>query len=661
MKSMSLRTRILLPIITLIILGMVISTALSTNSTVNIIHTMVNHELETITQSLATQVSAWIIDLRADLKNQCSVRLIQDFTQQNDGDPVQTQQVNQYLKAFIERYSVYDSMTLINANGIVIAHPNPKVVGLDLSTREYFQQAMQGNGTISNVMKSKVSGEPVFVIVEPVVKNGQRIGVLTSAIELSKFAAEFIDPIKIGQKGFAYMADNSGAVLAHPDPAKILDDSLSDYAWGREIRSRKNGLMTYTADGVEKVVSFRTDPTTGWVIAAGASTDDMFRDVDDLVVHNAILGGAVVLVLIGVIILLVRPIVQVLNEGVNFARQIQAGDLSGRLRLERGDEIGQLGNALDNMADSLSERARLAEAIAEGDLTCEVTLASDKDVLGRALSNMTDHLNNILGQINGASEQIDAGSGQVSDTSQDLSQGATEQASAIEEIGASLNELSSRTQNNADNAVTASQLATTARNAAHDGSTHMQQMVKAMQEINESGQNISKIIKTIDEIAFQTNLLALNAAVEAARAGQQGKGFAVVAEEVRNLAARSAKAASETAELIEGSVKKGENGTEIANSTARALEEVVSGIGKTADLVHEIATSSREQAEGLAQINNGISQIDQVTQRNTAVAEESAAAAEELSSQSDHMRQLLMQFHLRAKQGVTVGQIPYEI
>ncbi len=345
--------------------------------------------------------------------------------------------------------------------------------------------------------------------------------------------------------------------------------------------------------------------------------------------------------------LLIKTITKPIIRGVALAREIALGDFSQRLNMNRADEIGQLGKALDNMADNLLRNAEAAQQIAAGNLNVEVQISSEKDHLGMALHEMVDNLNDLLAQVQTAGEQIASGSAQVADSSQSLSQGATEQASSLEEISSSVQELSNQTGFNAENSTQANLLSAKAKDSALSGNQQMEAMILAMAEINASSQNINKIIKVIDEIAFQTNLLALNAAVEAARAGQHGKGFAVVAEEVRNLAARSAKAAGETAEMIEASVAKAGDGVAIAENTAKSLEAIVADITKVNDLIGEISVATNEQAQGVSQINIGLGQVDQVTQQNTASAEQSAAAAEELSSQAEQMRQLLMRFSLR--------------
>lgn len=299
----------------------------------------------------------------------------------------------------------------------------------------------------------------------------------------------------------------------------------------------------------------------------------------------------------------------------------------------------------------IDEVADILEHIARGDMTVNIIseYKGDFTKLKDSINKSIVSFNDVLTEIDTAATQVALGSRQVSDGSQTISQGATEQAAEIDQLTSTITEIASQASQNAHSANNANELVKAFKSDALAGNSQMEKMQKAMEEIKAASESISKIIKVIDDIAFQTNILALNAAVEAARAGMYGKGFAVVASEVRNLAARSAQAAKETTDLIENSILIVGSGTKIADQTAVALQSIVSGVDKAAELVAQIAVASNEQVIGITQINNSVDEMMRVVQTNSATSQETAAASEELSNQAEMLREMVSDFQLKGK------------
>ncbi|MBN2561404.1 MAG: methyl-accepting chemotaxis protein [Phycisphaerae bacterium] len=321
----------------------------------------------------------------------------------------------------------------------------------------------------------------------------------------------------------------------------------------------------------------------------------------------------------------------------------KAQDLN-RQRTTVGSEVLALTQETSNAGmtetDKIAQEASASLSVASTTMIVGLAVAV---VIGCLLAffitrGITKPLNRIITGMNEGADQVNDAAGQVSTASQQLAEGASEQASSLEETSSALEQMAAMTRTNAENAKQANNLSGQARNAAQSGDKTMHKLNEAMTGINESSGKISKIIKVIEEIAFQTNLLALNAAVEAARAGEHGKGFAVVADEVRNLAQRAAQAARETTGLIEDSVNKAKEGTEVAGEVGKALGAIVGDVTKVTDLIDGITKASEEQAQGVDQVNTAVGQMDKVTQQNAAGAEESASAAEEMAAQAQAVK-----------------------
>jgi len=502
----------------------------------------------------------------------------------------------------------------------------------------------------------------------PITVNGKFLGVAGADYDL-----EFVQKISkqvskelFNDQGEVAIISEQGLLVAESKQPELIGDQFKKIAgenWDESMKAIKEGRSMAGIDSGTGMVTVLAPINLGrtgkpWSIMLKVHKDIVLASVHKLEqemsaesTKNTIwqIGVGIGISVLAMIALWIsaRSLATPIRKAADLAQAIQEGDLSQRLRHESSDEVGELSIALDSMADSLQGQVTLAERISQGDLDLDVRLASNRDQLGLALQRMVNTLNKLVSELQNGAEQISGNAGQVSALSQDLSSGATESASAITEISATMTQMAAQTKMSAENAQRANHLSVAAEQSAHGGNALMEDLMVAMQEIDRSGKDITNIIKAIDEIATQTNLLALNAAIEAARAGQHGRGFAVVADEVRNLAARSAEAAKRTASLIAESSQRTVKGMELADKTASALGDIVTGAAEVSSLVADIASASSEQASGIEQVSLGISQIDEITHQNSANSENCSAAAQELTSQAEQLNHLVRQFKVK--------------
>jgi methyl-accepting chemotaxis protein len=340
----------------------------------------------------------------------------------------------------------------------------------------------------------------------------------------------------------------------------------------------------------------------------------------------------------------------------------ESGDLALRSTIKSKDEIGSTATAFNILLDSIQKVIAEVNAVignmAQGDLTSRVT-GDHKGDLSRLKTDTNESLemlSGIIAEVLASSEQVKIGAVQLSASSQSLASGTTEQAASLEEASSAMSEIDARTRANSENALSALQLTEQTTAVVKKANAQMHEMLNSINEINNSSADVSKIIRTIDEIAFQTNLLALNAAVEAARAGKYGKGFAVVAEEVRNLAARSALAAKNSTGLIENSGKEVEKGVANAGKAAAVLVEINEFAKKVNAMVQSISEASKQQTLGIDEINRGLAQVNKVVQDNSSISEETASASDELSAQANRLQELMAHFKLRSQHQDQSGQ-----
>lgn len=596
--KLRLRGQILLPILCVVVVGVASLQLFSYWESAQVIEDQIISSISRDQTAATRAIDDWVKSMSGNLANWSrDARFIKAL----DGDPEAIKSVTTFAEDGLKDFPWYEGLALVGADGRVVAASPSNYATLDVSDRTYFRTAMSGGLGRSKALKSRATGNPIFVASAPIRDRAGTVrGVLFAVIRISDLYDLILAPIKIGQNGYAFVIDQEGLIVGHPNKKFIMDLNVSKSDYGKVMLSQRNGTYKYYFDKQKqwKAMAFGEATEAGWLIAVTAPLGELMAPLD--FVRNTSIVGTIltILAVVLVVVFIVNRITRSIQASVKVLGAVAEGHLDISISendVRRGDEIGDISRALKQTVSNLIATAT---------------------------------------SIRNATEEVASGSEELSSTSENLAEGANAQAANIEEVSSSIEEMSGSIRQNAQNASQTQQIALQAANNAEVGGHAVSKTVEAMKEIAEK-------ISVVEDIARQTNLLALNAAIEAARAGEHGKGFAVVAAEVRKLAEHSGVAASEISELSATSV-------DIADQAGDMLEQIIPDIKRTAELIDEIAAASNEQDSGSQQINRAVQQLDTVIQSNASASEEMSSTSQQLANQSDVLRTVVgfFKFHL---------------
>lgn len=670
----NLKAQLLLPTLLIIIVGMGTASFVSFKQAEGILKDTMLHQSEQVTQSLQTQMTSWVNDIKLALtiasKNTSVKRSIL-----SDGlNKTAYIRAISFCQNMVKEYSFYEAVGMTNKDGQVTVYSDIEQVGkISIGDTEYFKKAMSGSPATSDAIQSKLNGEPVFVVATPIIDRDTVVGTVIGIVKINTFAAKYIQPIKMGKTGYAFLMARSGLICAHPDSSTILKSNLTDYDWGKTLASQDKGTVNYTLEGVAKIVSFVKEPLTGWTIAVTTNVDDIFSSTKSIRNSNILTTILVVLVVGLVIFLIVHKIILALTKSVAFAEDVAKGSLDNELTVNRNDEIGLLATALNKMtvnlrqmistaeqktseAEQESERAHVAMKEAD-EARKEAELAKRQGMLQAA-----EQLEAIVEHISTTATELAAQVDESSKGAELQLERTGETATAIEQMNATVLEV-------ARNATSAASHADDTKLKAEEGQDVVSSVVQSIDEVNERShkltdslgalgrraEDIGSVMTVITDIADQTNLLALNAAIEAARAGEAGRGFAVVADEVRKLAEKTMQATREVDEAIQAiqvasqdNIKGMQATSEVVTRTTSLASEAGNSLGAivdvaiaNADQVRSIASASEEQSATSEQIGNSSEEINRIAMETAAGMRESSTAVNELAEMTQRLQQVV--------------------